>query len=91
MPPIQCINIYFMKEILAMKKKALKTDAVKVFYAPQYESLSVDKLLDFAAAYPGIYEYLPIDKDVRQLPRQVSTHLIFICSADPVCICAVAI
>ena len=74
-----------------MKKKALRTEAVKVLYAPQYESLSIQKLMDFAAAYPAIEDYLPIAKDVPQLPRQVSAHLIFICSADPICICAVAI
>ena len=59
-----------MKALLAGTKKALKTEAVKVLYAPQYESLSIKQLLDFAAAYPAIHEYLPIPKDVRQLPRQ---------------------
>ena len=45
-----------MKALLAGTKKALKTEAVKVLYAPQYESLSIKQLLDFAAAYPRIEE-----------------------------------
>ena len=69
-----------------MKKKALRTEAVKVLYAPQYESLSIQKLMDFAAAYPAIEDYLPIAKDVPQLPRQVSAHLTLLRIADPACL-----
>ena len=69
MPPLQCVNVYFMKALLAGTKKALKTEAVKVLYAPQYESLSIKQLLDFAAVYPRIEEYLPDPRDMPQIPR----------------------
>ena len=36
---------------MAKKRKALKATEVQTMTVPQYESLSVKKLLDFAAAY----------------------------------------
>ena len=74
-----------MKALLAGTKKALKTEAVKVLYAPQYESLSIKQLLDFVAGYNAIVDYLPDAWDMPNIPRQVSTYHPAICSADPVC------
>ena len=77
LPPYKCINVYFMKALMSNKKKALKTTAVKHLYAPQYDTLSVGKLLDFAAAYPAIEEYLPEARDIPLLPRQWVLNVCF--------------
>ena len=58
-----------MKDLITRKKKAIKTTDMKYLYVPQYESLSVQKILDFARTYPEIFEYLPDAKDVPALPR----------------------
>ena len=75
---MQCVNVYFMKALLAGTKKALKTEAVKVLYAPQYESLAISKLLDFVAGYNAITDYLPDPRDMPSIPRQVSISILFI-------------
>ena len=72
MPPIKCMNIYFAKAVIGKKKRAIKTNAIKYLYAPQYDTLSIKKVLDFAAAYAGFEDYMPDAKDVPLLPRQVS-------------------
>lgn len=41
-------------------------------YAPQYKSLSISEVLGFALRYPVIRRYLPEEKDMALLPRQVS-------------------
>ena len=44
-------------------------------YAPQYKSLSISEILGFALRYPVIRRYLPEEKDMAMLPRQVSQGL----------------
>ena len=49
LPPYKSVNIYFMKAIMAKEKNAVKTSNIKYIYAPQYASLSIQNILDFAA------------------------------------------
>ena len=77
LPPYKCLNVYFMKALVAGKKKAIKTTAVRHLYAPQYDTLSVGKLLDFAAAYAAVEEYLPEARDIPLLPRQWVLNVCF--------------
>ncbi len=69
LPHYETITIYFMKDILAGKKKALKVSEMKYLFVPQYESLSVKRILEFASSFPRVYEYFPIEKEVHSLPR----------------------
>ena len=49
LPCYKVINVYFMKALMSGKKKAVKIANMKYLYAPQYTSLSVEKLLAFAS------------------------------------------
>ena len=77
LPPYKSINVYFMKDLMAKRKKAIKINDVKHLYAPQYDSLSVSKLLDFAAAYSAVEEHLPEPRDIPLLPRQWILNVCF--------------
>ena len=57
---------------MAKKRKAVKTGQIKHLYAPQYNSLSVDKILAFAWQFNEIHAYFPEKRDISMLPRQVS-------------------
>ena len=48
LPTFTTINVFFMKDILSMRKKAIKVTEVKHLYVPQYESLSCAKILEYA-------------------------------------------
>ena len=72
MPSYKTVSVYWMKDLLSKKKKAIKASEVQTLNVPQYESLSVKKLLDFAAAYQDVYDYFPDPREIPQLPRQVS-------------------
>ena len=58
-----------MKALIAKKKKAIKTEAVKYLYAPQYSSLSLQKVLEFAGQFEEVAEYFPDDRDIPMLAR----------------------
>ena len=69
LPPYKSSNVYFFKDIMAKRKRAIKVSDVAYLYAPQYEDLSCAKILDFAMNFPNIADYLPIEKDWPALPR----------------------
>ena len=48
---------------------AIKASEVQTLNVPQYESLSIKKLLDFAAAYNQVADYFPDPREISQLPR----------------------
>ena len=72
LPPYKTINIYFVKDILARRKKAIKNADVSHLYVPQYESLTIPKMLEFAMRHEGLADYFPHPRDIPALPRQVS-------------------
>ena len=45
MPPYQSVTVYFMKDIVAGKKKAVKNTDIVHIAAPQFSALSIDKIL----------------------------------------------
>ena len=61
-----------MKSIMNMERKAIKNNAVKYIFAPQYDTLSIEKILEFANQYAEFVKYLPDPRDIHMLPRQVS-------------------
>ena len=49
---------------------SIKCDDVKVLYVPQYENLSIERLLETARKNPQVPYYLPDDRDMHKVPRQ---------------------
>lgn len=72
LPPFKCVNIYFMKEVMAMKKKAIKSKDVQHIFAPQYETLTCAKIYGSVKDNAEVRAYFPVEKDIPALPRQVS-------------------
>ena len=72
LPEMHTINVYYMKQILAKKKRSIKIDQVRHLYVKQYEELTISKILEYAKDWPQVFEYLPDERDIHQLPRQVS-------------------
>ena len=76
-----CLTVYFLKDLVTGKRKCkdafsvnilradIKCDAVKVLYAPHYENLSIERILEQARKNPVINDYLPEDRDMHKVPR----------------------
>ena len=73
LPAYRTVTIYFLKSILNKEKKAIKAGQIKYLYAPQYESLSIKKIIEFAVQFDGVIDHFPEPRDWASLPRQVST------------------
>ncbi len=46
-------------------------------FVPQYESLSLDRILNKAHEWQIVWEYLPDERDLHRLPRQWVISVIF--------------
>jgi len=40
-----------------------------VLYVPQYENLSIERMLEQARKVPQVSNYLPEDRDMHKVPR----------------------
>jgi hypothetical protein len=60
-----------LKDLIATKKKRISNDAVKYIVAPQYDSLSLNKVFTLIFEHKReLLEYLPDERDLFRLPRQ---------------------
>ena len=66
------VTIYFLRDLLAGKRKHFTSDKIHRLALPYYDTLSIQAMLEFAGKYPKVLEYLPEDRDIDRLPRQVS-------------------
>ena len=72
LPAYKATNIYFVKDIMARRKRAIKNENVSHLFVPHYEALTIAKMLEFALQHEGVADYLPHERDIPALPRQVS-------------------
>jgi hypothetical protein len=50
---------------------------VKVIYIPQYESLKLDLILEFALTHQSVIDSLPVLREIRKMPRSYICNVIF--------------
>ena len=62
-------TIYFLKDILARRKRYLTVDEVKTLHVPQYKNLTLEKIMDFVRDKPRISQYLPDEVDLPKIPK----------------------
>ena len=63
------VTIYFLKDILARRKRKLLNHEVQTIHVPMYKNLSVDKIIDFVADKPMVESYLPDSPDLAKVPK----------------------
>ena len=81
MPPFENVTVYFCKAIVEGTKKCSSTynlltflvvslHAVRHLSAPQYDNLSMEKILDFLAQFEAMHLYMPSEEhEIAKLPR----------------------
>lgn len=55
----------------------IKCDKVCYLFCPQYEGLSLEKILQQTAQYPEVLQYFPVQKEIQKLPRQWVINVIY--------------
>ena len=72
LPHYKSVSVYWMKDLMSKKRKAIKSSEIQTLTVPQYESLSIKRMLDFASAYNELEDYFPDPREIPNLPRSVS-------------------
>lgn len=66
-----------MKDLINGTKKFIKDDQVRHMYVPQYETLTVKEISGYIELYPEVRRYLPIQKELKTLPKQFLVNVIY--------------
>ena len=72
------VTIYFLKDILAQKKRYLNNADVQTIHMPHYKCLSLERMFEFVAGQPKIELYLPDEPDLTHVPKQ---WIVNVCAA----------
>ena len=64
------VTIYWLKDLVGGKKKFLKGKQGGHQRVPQYECMTMAKILEFCAKYPVFDDYMPVEKEIKRLPKQ---------------------
>ena len=76
--PYENVTIYHMRDLVSGKKKFIKADAVKVLHVPQYNTLTIKKILEKAKLVPEIKEKLPEkDAETFKMPKSYICNLCY--------------
>lgn len=84
LPHIDCLTMWFLRDLAAGKKKAIKGTEIKHLTVPQFEKLTIDEFLKFASDYPFATMCLPDRKqELDKLPRQYIINVIYTKVGEP--------
>ena len=68
--PLECVTIYFLKDLVMGRKKRIYGHQVRHIAIPQYENLTIQKIADFVAPHHLVHMYLPDEKEIPKVPKQ---------------------
>jgi hypothetical protein len=73
-PPKDTITSWHLRDMANNSKGKIMATEIKHISVPYYESLSVEKILEWAKNnHPGVVDrYFPIQRELDKFPRQVS-------------------
>jgi hypothetical protein len=78
------MTVWHMRDLVASKRRAIKSNKVRHITIPQFSGLSIEELLQYATRFPKVMEALPIvQKEVKKLPRQYIGNVIFTLVGEP--------
>ena len=93
---VTCYTIYFLKDLITGNRKCkstfqmltvtradIKNTAVMTLYAPQYDNLRVEDIMEQAFKFKETADYLPPLKDQHRLPRQFLINLVYSIVGEP--------
>ena len=83
LPSYDTVTIFHMRDLVAGRRRMIKQDDVKVISVPFFDGLSIETMLEWAAARPeNIMEVFPLVKrEVNKLPRAYIANCIYTLSA----------
>lgn len=65
----ETMTIWHLRDIASGERRLIKSKHAKHITIPQFENLTVDKMLAYASQFPEVMKALPIASEIRKLSR----------------------
>ena len=63
------MTVWHLRDLEAGDKTLIMADEVKHISVPNYEGLTIDKMLTFAKGHEPVMRALPVDEEIKHLHR----------------------
>ena len=84
LPSVDTVTIWHLRDMAMNKRSHIKNTNLRVIHIPQYEGLSVEKLMVEAKKYPNVMRALPeVEKEILKLPRAYIGNVMVTLMGDP--------
>jgi hypothetical protein len=64
-------------------RKTISNKDIQTKHVPQFKYLTFDTMVEFAEAYPDVFNYLPDKRDMYRIPRQFLINILTTKIGDP--------
>ena len=72
------MNIYHLRDLICGRKKIISASAIKSIFVPQYENLTIEKILTQARGVEAIANKLPDkDSETKKFPKKYVCDIIY--------------
>ena len=76
--------MFHLRDLAAGRRRLIRSKDIKSLGVPQYEGLSTNNLLEWAANYPEVSEALPTEpREIDKLLRQYVINVIYTLVGEP--------
>ena len=77
LPAYETVTVFHMRDLVASKRRIIKSDDVNHITVPFFEGLTIEKMYEFAETVPGVMEAFPIiQREQDKLPREYIANVI---------------
>ena len=77
------MTVWHMRDLVSGEKRLIMQNQVKHIVVPNYEGLTIEKMLDFAKDYPNVMMALPIEAEIHKLNRGYLANVIHTIVGEP--------
>ena len=86
LPSYNTVTIFHLRDLVGNKRKLIKCTEVKYINIPYYDTLSIEKMLEFAKSYQegmALMALPQLEREVLAMPREYLGNVLFTMIGDP--------
>ena len=83
-PPMENVTVWHLRDLARGERKRILAKDIEHISIPQFEGLTVEKMLDYANMFPQVMKAFPSNrKEIEKFPRQYIANVIHTVVGQP--------